>query len=158
MNINTLIVNFSEALAQSATIKAWTQTNYTKDHWVFVGLDTRDPPGEDDCPYFVIYPGRKYGGQHRRERHQEVELIACLHDTTIRSHGAITNITEYTGIQNIETFRKLGETVIAGVDIGNAALAVVDIDYELTESFPFFMCGTLFDVWESVIIGSDPLL
>ena len=158
MNINTLINDFSEAVASSATIKTWTNANYTSDHTVFVGLDTREPPGESDCPYVAMYPVRKHIGQHEREKNHQIEVVACLFDTGTKSHGAITNITEYAGVQNIEAFRKLIETDIAGVDIGNATLSVIAVDYEAIEVFPFFMCGMVINVWESVCIGSDPLL
>jgi len=158
MNINTLLNDFSEAVAQSSTIKAWTQANYTADHKVYVGMDTRKPPNKDDCPYVAIYPERKQIGQHQREKHHEIEVVCCIHDDTSRTHPGISNLIEYTGVQNIESFRKLVETCIAGVDIGNATLSLVSVDYEMIESFPFIMCGMIVDVWESVTIGSDPLL
>lgn len=158
MNINTLINDFAEALADSETIKNWCQVNYTSDHKVYAGMDTRDPPDENDCPYLVLYPVRKHLGQHQREKHHEIEVVCCLNDTTFNVHGGIGNLTEFTGVQNIESFRKLVETCIAAVDIGNATLSTIAVDYEMIESFPFFMCGMVLDVWEAVTIGSDPLL
>lgn len=158
MNINTLINNFAETVAQASAIKTWTQANYTADHKVYAGMDTRKPPKKDDCPYVCLYPVQKHVGQHSREKHQEIEVVCCIHDTTTRAHAGITNLTEYTGVQNIESFRKLVETAIAGVDIGNATLSVIAVDYEMIETFPFFMCGMVLDVWEGVCIGSDPLL
>jgi len=158
MDINELTVDFAEAVAQDAAIKAWCQGQYSEDHTVYAGLDIRNPPQDSDCPYVVLYPVRKEFGQHRREKFHEFEVVGCLHDTTTRSHAGISNLTEFTGVQNIETFRKLVEDAIAGVDIGNLTLAVIAVDYEIIESFPFFMCGMVIQVWEGVTIGSDPLL
>jgi hypothetical protein len=158
MNINTLLNDFAEAVAQSSTIKTWTQANYSADHKVYAGMDTRDPPDENDCPYMALYPIRKLLGQHQREKHHEIEVVCCIHDTTTRAHDGITNLIEYKGVQNIESFRKLVETCIASVDIGNANLSLVTVDYEMIETFPFFMCGMVFNVWEGVTMGSDILL
>jgi len=158
MNINTLTVDFAEAVAESDVIRAWCQIAYSSDHAVYAGMDARNPPGEDDCPYVVLYPVRKQFGQHQREKFHEIEVVGCLHDTTTRSHAGVANLTEYTGVQNIEAFRKLIEDSIADVDIGNLTLSVIAVDYEMIESFPFFMCGMVIQVWEGVCIGSDPLL
>ena len=158
MNINTLTSDFAEAVAADEAIKIWTQANYTADHRVYVGLDVRNPPGEDDCPYVVLYPVKKQFGQHRLEKLHEIEVVGCIHDTALRAHEGISNIREYAGVQNIEVFRKLNETSIAGVDIGNLTLSVIVVDYEMIESFPFFMFGMVVEVWEGVTIGSDCLL
>jgi hypothetical protein len=158
MNINDLIVDFAEAVAEDITIKAWCQIHYSSDHKVYVGIDMRSPPQESDCPYVILYPERKELGQHRREKFHEFEIISCLYDTSARSHAGVSNLVEYTGIQNIETFRKMVEDAVSGVDIGNLAMAFVAVDYETIESFPFFMCGMVVQIWEGVTIGSDPLL
>jgi len=158
MNINTLTVDFAEAVAQDADLKTWCQINYSSDQAVYAAMDVRNPPGDTDCPYVILYPVRKEFGQHRREKLHEIEVVGCLHDTTTRSHAGVSNLTEYTGVQNIETYRKLIEDAIAGVDIGNLTLAVIAVDYEMIESFPFFMCGIVVQVWEGVTIGGDPLL
>lgn len=158
MNINTLTVDFAEAVAESNIIKTWCQIAYSSDHSVYAGMDVRNPPGDDDCPYVVLYPVRKQVGQHQREKFHEIEVVGCLYDDTVRSHAGVANLTEYTGVQNIEAFRKLIESAIAGVDIGNLTLSVIAVDYEMIESFPFFMCGMVIEVWEGVTIGSDPLL
>lgn len=158
MNINTLTIDFAEAVAQDTDLRTWCQIHYSSDQSVYAAMDMRDPPQDSDCPYVVLYPVRKEFGQHRREKIHEIEVVGCLHDTSTRSHAGVSNLTEYTGVQNIETFRKLIEDAIAGVDIGNMTLSVIAVDYEMIESFPFFMCGMVIQVWEGVCIGGDPLL
>jgi len=158
MNINELTVDFAEAVAKNTALETWCQAQYALDHTVYAGLDIRNPPKDSDCPYVVLYPVRKEFGQHRREKLHEFEVVSCLHDTTTRVHEDALNLVEYTGVQNIETMRKLVEDAISGVDIGNLTLSVVAVDYEMIESFPFFMCGMVIQVWEGVTIGSDPLL
>lgn len=64
-NINTIIDNWKVVIANDTSIKTWTQTNYSKDHTLYVGIDERDRPPDADYPCVLLYPGRKSAGYQK---------------------------------------------------------------------------------------------
>ncbi|MEE4112712.1 MAG: hypothetical protein V2I40_07850 [Desulfobacteraceae bacterium] len=156
MNINTLITDMAEAIAQDPDILEWANLYYGRDHYVFVNFDIENPPGESYCPYVVIFPEAKRIGQGIRQRSHTLHVVACVHDDSSRDYPGFTNIIEYEGLQRSEAFRKLVETAMAGVDIGNG-LMDFEIDYDSISDFPFFWCFMSAIITEPVTMGSNPL-
>ncbi len=156
MNIYTLLTSISEAVADNANIKTWAQTNYTKDHYVFINFDVRNPPEENNCPFVAIYPIHKSVGNTKAVQSHSFEIVCCISQTATATRSK-TNLLEYTGFGELEEFRKLVETVIAGVNISNSDLSEINIEYEAIEMFPLFMCGMTVTITNHVTIGSDYL-
>ena len=156
MNINTLITDMAEAIAQDPDLLEWANLHYSRDHYVFVNFDIENPPGDSYCPYVVIYPETKRIGQGIRERIHTLHVVSCVHDDSYRDYPNFTNIVEYQGLQRAEACRKLVETAMAAVDIGNG-LIDFEIEYDSITDFPYIWCFMAAIITEPVTMGSNPL-
>ena len=156
MNINTLVTDMAEAIAQDPDILEWANLYYNRDHYVFVNCDIKNLPGESYCPYFAIFPEAKRAGQTVRQRSHTVHVVSCVNDANFRDYPGFTNIIEYEGVQRAEAFRKLAETAMVGVDIGNGVIDF-DVDYDTITDFPFMWSYMAAVITEPVTMGSDYL-
>jgi len=156
MDITTLIDDFAEGIAQDPDVLEWANLTYGQDHRVFVNFDVENPPGESYCPFVMLMPESKRAGQTIVNRSHEVHVVCCVHDSEFRDHLSISNITEYLGVSRLEAFRKLVETALASVDIGNPTIDF-DIEDDTISYFPFLWCYMAARVDEPVTMGSDPL-
>jgi hypothetical protein len=59
----TIITAWGKALGQNAEINAFCLSKYNKTPTIYVGINKKKPPTEDDCPYIVIRPGVKEEGE-----------------------------------------------------------------------------------------------
>lgn len=197
MNMNTLLASIRDAIAENAAIKVWTNATYGKDHKVYVGVDTRNPPPASDCPLVAVAHAGKVDGEAQetlvgrfaialeiidenmtavtstttykesilalitaeleREGKTQEEIdaaIALITDSFDDDPTATidSNITEYTGIQNIEAFR---QKVIAAVNaISGIRITTVETDYEPIAFFPSAMCDMVVTIEEDTVFGS----
>ena len=156
MNINTLTDNIAEAVAGDSGISSWSNTNYSTDHTVFINVDGDDLPGSDYCPYVIVVPDRKAAGQRTSQREHTVDVICCISDDSTRAHAGYTNIVDYQGSYNLEAFRKLVETAIVGVDVGNGTVDF-ELEFDTISVFPLMWCFMRVLVLEPVTMGSDYL-
>ncbi|BBO92053.1 hypothetical protein [Desulfosarcina ovata] len=154
MDINTLIDTIVTAVSTDSTITSWASTTYSQAHQVFENVDRRDPPGEEACPFVIIYPSGKSAGQSQDKKHHHVEVDVCIYDETKTVSG---NVTSYAGTSRLETFRKYVENAVVGADVGNALVDDLDVEYDTVDSFPFMWAGMIFTIGEDVLIGADPL-
>jgi len=154
MNILTLIDTVVDGIARSATILDWTNDNYGNDQYVFVNFDIENPPGESYCPFSVIYPEIKQVGQGRSQKSHIIHVVNCLHDSSRREKPGYGNVIEYNGVRKSEEYRKLVETEIIGLSLGNV-LINIDVEYDPITDFPFFWTFMAISVEEAVTMGSD---
>lgn len=61
--LTTIIDTWQKALAESTEINDFCLEKYSKKPKIFVGINRKKPPTEDDCPYIVIRPGVKEEGE-----------------------------------------------------------------------------------------------
>ncbi len=158
MNIITLIDDYKRAIATDPELLAWSKINYDQAHNVYVDIDVRDQPGEDECPFCVIRPISKRVGRGITQREHGVLVVCCVFDTSSREQYGQDNITEYSSVKNLELFRQYVQDAIAGVDIGNARLDTIDIDYETFETFPFLVSDMAIQVIEETPMGGNFLV
>jgi len=158
MNINTLLDSISEAIATDSDISTWCNANYSDGVSVYVNIDSRKPPRQDDCPLVLVYPVAKFCGQRENEKQHVFSIGCCVYDESRASHAGISNITEYAGVKNAEALRKYVETAIAGLTLTNCEISPVEVEYDPIESFPFIWALMTITIVEAVTIGSDPLL
>jgi hypothetical protein len=200
MNINTLLASIRNAIAEDAAIKVWTNATYDKDHKVYVGVDTRNPPSVSDCPVVVVALAGKVDGESQEaviarfavmmevidENMTEAvstttykESILALITAELGREGKSTaeidaalalitdsfdddpeatidsNITEYSGIQNIETFR---QKVIAAINgISGIRIITVETDYEPIAFFPSAMCDMIITIEDTIGFGDEAI-
>lgn len=150
---NTILAAIRDAIAGSATIKAWTQANYSADHKVFVGIDRRNPPGESDCPFVVILPEHKKAGLSANVIQHEFYLCCAICDENTRT-GLASNITEYSGVQNIETFRGLVLDAIDGASF-SGRITEIETGDEPFDAFPILLQDMLITIKEETEFGDS---
>lgn len=155
MNMNTLLVAIRNAIADDTTTKAWTQTNYTKDHKVYVGTDRRQEPAESAYPLVAIFPAGKEAGYDAEVYSHDIDIVCGINDGNTRTVAGKANIVEMTGIENIESFRKLVENAITGASLGGT-ITMLSIIYEPIEFFPYFLAGMTVRVVSYAAQGDDP--
>lgn len=149
MNMNTLLTSIRDAIAADSAIKTWTQSTYTKDHTVFVGVDTRNPPAEADCPCVVLSMTGKTGG-YARDVISHSFIVSC--EINKDSHTTTSNKIEYDGMQQLETFRQKVLTAIKALDL---RVTEVDTTYETIMFYPAFLCDMVITIEEENEFGSD---
>ncbi len=154
MNINTLLGNLATAISTNAALSAWCNTTYGHAHKVYVNLDHRNPPGDADCPFVVLYPISKSAGMGTSVKRHTFEVDCCIYDDTTRTTGQVL---EYNAIRRVEEFRKLIETAIASADTGDGLIETVEIEYSVVEAFPFAWAGMVIEINENFTMGADPL-
>ncbi len=157
MNINTLIDALAVAIASDSVTTAWSTAAYGQSHQVFLNVDRRNPPGEDECPFVIIYPLGKSAGESQARKVHTVEVDVCLHDESSDTLANVQGVTTYAGLGNLETFRKHVENAVVGASIGRCAVDALEVEFNTIDSFPFMWAGMIFRIGEDVLIGSDPL-
>jgi hypothetical protein len=156
MNINTLLDDLSNAIAVDSETATWCQSTYGRDHQVYVNLDDREPPAASGCPYVTLWPDSKKVGRGIGQKQHTIEVVCVIHDESSRTRSE-DNVIEYEGVKRLETFRKHVETAIAAVDMGNALLDELDIEYDPVSEFPFMAADMVITITDEWTIGSDPL-
>jgi hypothetical protein len=158
MDINTILTTLRDAIADDSATKTWTQSIYEADHTLFVGIDSRNPPGEADCPYVAIYHDSRGTGTGNAKKECNITVVCAIHDASLVTGGK-KNVTEYAGVRRLEKFRQLIEAVVDAADLGGrASVEAAAAEYEEIEHFPFFMCATLYSVTEALLIGASTII
>ena len=133
----------------------WCQATYGQKHQVYKNFDERDPPGDEKCPYILIYPAAKKAGHHVNQKTHAFETVCCIYDESLVT-GGTENITEYHGVQRLETFRKYIEAAILVSVPSKTELAVMEVEYDTITNFPFMAAGMILEITETVCLGEDP--
>ncbi len=155
MNINNLVQSLAEEIASDIYLKNWAQSNYGRDHKVFWGIDERQPPDENDCPYVAIYAVGKSAGHGRAQKEHLIGLECWVFDDSVGQHQQITNLTIYNAPKAAESMRQLVVNVLATHDLGNALLDAIDDSHEPIEAYPFVGIGSVITIIEPVTLGSN---
>ena len=156
MNITTLLDTLRDAIHDDSATQTWATTNYTRNHKVYVGVDTRKPPDTDEYPLVHLFPTGKTGGYELERTDHVIGCTAGVYNAGSRTTGK-TNAVELTGMADIESFRKLVETAIAAAIPANHTLEVVAVEYETVEFFPFFLATMEMTISHDYAQGDDPL-
>ena len=155
MDTSTLLETYKDALSQDSALSTWANTNYGKTHQIFVGVNSNNPPAESECPYLAIYPASKTIGLGSDNKSDNVVVVCAVSDETFVTNPE-QNVTEFTGIQRLEAYRKLALEALVAANIGNAQISVVKIGYEPLDYFPMMIAGMEIEVIEGHVTGGDP--
>jgi hypothetical protein len=155
-DINVIIQNLRDIIAADSATKVWTNATYGRDHKVFVGVDTRDPPGATDCPFVVISPDGKTGGWSE-DQIRHIVSVDC--EVSTDTQTVTTNKIEYSGVQEIETFRQKVLMAIKGMTAAQIGGRIDDIitTYETILFFPAFICDMKLTIVQDLAQGDDPI-
>lgn len=158
MDINSLINLTVEAIARDNSIKSWSQVMYDQSHQVFENIDIRNPPTPAMCPYVYCAPDSKSIGKTKAIKEHSILVGCVIQDDTREADDDIENLTRYKGSQRIEQFRKVVETSVMGINVGNSSWSIIEVEYDTISRFPFCHAEMTMFLSETVTLGSDPLL
>jgi hypothetical protein len=156
MNITTLINLFRDTLKDNETISHWCETNFSKEHTVYKGMDQRNPPASTEYPLVHLYPVNKRVGSGQDEASHVIGVTCGVYKdsvtTTDATHGVLK---EYAGIDLLEAFRKLVENAVVAALPAEASLSMLNIEYETIEFFPFLLASMEFVITIPYVLGTD---
>lgn len=156
IEVNTTLSAIAAALAANTALSAWATTNYGRVPKIYINIDDRNPPGEAEAPYILLYPAAARYGRGAREKTIELQLVACVFDDDFKTYTD-TDIIEYTGVQNCVELLDLAVTAIATVNTGNALLQDISAEFDTITAFPFFMAWAPITYVEPLCMGADRL-
>jgi hypothetical protein len=156
IEVNTTISAIAAALAADAALSAWSTAAYGRVPKIYISIDDRDPPGEAESPYILLYPSMARYGRGMTEKMIELQMVACIFDAAFKTY-ADTEIIEYKGVQNCIEMLDLAVNAIAAVNAGNALLQSVEAEFDTIGAFPFFMAWAPITYVEPLCMGADRL-
>jgi len=156
MNMITLLTTLRDAIHDSSATQTWCTSNYTRNHKVLVGTDHQEPPAQGQFPLVLIRMRQKHLGYELETQDHWMEIVPAIYDASSRTGGK-TNVVEMNGEQNIETFRKLVESVIvtAVATLTGMRIDEMQIRYSTLGSYPHFDAQMLIKIVSDYYGGGD---
>ncbi|MBP2643729.1 MAG: hypothetical protein H6Q67_1616 [Firmicutes bacterium] len=130
-----------DIFAEDSDIQEWYFDKYDVLPKIFVGLDVRNGPKEDDCPYIAIIPGNKVEGLFQDNYHYNMSLgwvIKQEHTTIITGTDETSEIEEFDGIAECD---EIGQILLSKIIMANSDYPLTEINYDisLTEHQPQYV-------------------
>lgn len=96
------------ALRNSTAISSWMTSNYAKTLKIFVGLDTVNPPTEEDAPFVVLCEANAVYdvGTEAQQRQPAFEVHWAVKNTAQTSSDSGNTVTQ-TGFANVDALGQL---------------------------------------------------
>lgn len=137
INVNDILELFGTKIAASTAIDTWCQTTFGKDLTVFIGVDTREPPGKAHAPFVVLQPGPAQEGDEVSTFSYQVTVDWCLVDEGATVTG---NVHRIDGLEKIDV---LGRMILEELRpaSANVTLSAWNYTVEQVEFFPMIMAG-----------------
>lgn len=162
MDINNIIDISISALIADSSILNWCNSNYNNPHTIYQGIDLRNPPSSDDYPCIHVFPLAKNVGYSLNKKMHTLGVVCGIYDAT-KTTDTDTNLVKhikYQGIEYIEDFRYLIETAITeelktNTDTPELFIDSVIVEYEMIDSFPFFLAINTFELNENYSQGDE---
>lgn len=154
MNTHEFKNTLRENLGDSTTLSSWATTLYSRVPLVLVGVDERNTPGEEDCPFVeIVLPGKDVGLQPAKSYYF---IIACA----IHDDGEVVNtnpnIRELAGIDRIEDFREQVKDIFQASLPANTTIKRIFVENSDIDEFPFFYSVMNIEIEELFVTGSNP--
>jgi hypothetical protein len=120
MTTQELLTAIRDALAADTALEAWCQEQFVKSATILLGLDERDPPGENDYPLVAIVGCTQERGDMARELSWKVFVgVGVVNEEIVIE----TNTKTATGLLQAEELRELAENAIYRARIASGASA-----------------------------------
>jgi len=170
MDMNAIITGLRDGIAVDETIKSWCLAAYSKVHTVWVGIDARDLPPAEAFPIISIYPLARKSGNGQETIIHHVGISVGVFDETKAvgpyvppggadpdDETAPATITEYAGIQNVESLRKLAADAVVAVLEETLHLSVsgLEVTCESIDTFPYFLADMAISADQYLSQGDD---
>lgn len=155
MNIITLLHNSRDAVADDSATKTWSLLNYNREHQVYVGVDVRKPPEEANYPMAHLFPINKAMGYDLTAQNHGIGATCGVYNEKTVATGK-NNVTEFAGVEHINSFRKLVETAIIGVVVYPVRIETINVEFETIEFFPYFLATMELRLGHDYSQGDNP--
>ena len=123
-----------DAIKNNAAISDFCMTNYGKSLTLYVGINGKKPPDDENCPLIIVFPGGKTEGISESEYH----YTGSIGWSIIQSNVTKTeNTTENDGIYEADA---LGQLILLTIAELNPSHPInrVDYSFESNDFFPQF--------------------
>jgi hypothetical protein len=152
----TIYNNICNALHDDGAIEAWCQIEYGQSHYVYSGIDIRQPPPSSRCPLIVVFPDDNAYG-HMTDDEVYVVLVGFeLHDENSETLTGRDRLTKYTAIDNLFDFQQKIEEAVIGADLDGCIVRKVEVSYDPPGHFPYFQGAMLFELMSPDSFDDDP--
>ena len=148
MNLKTLLNAVAQAIHDDQDIQSWAAVRYSRRHKVYIGLDSRNPPGETDCPLVTVFPMGKVAGMELDSMEHDLGVTCVLFDD---EEKVVTrdNLVVMESMGNLLDFYDLVRLAVIGLTASGESLAdldlnVMDLEIDTIEAFPYITASVEF--------------
>lgn len=138
IDVHDILTLFASKIAASTDIDTWCASNFSgKDLTIFIGVDTREPPGKAHAPFVVLQPGPALEGDEVSTFQYQVTVDWCIVDEGVTITGTTRKIS---GLEKVDA---LGRMILAALRPASANVTLSSWNYtvEQVEFFPMIMAG-----------------
>jgi len=147
----TILTKVRDALKNSAAIKTFCQTKYSKDPLIFIGFNAADPPTDGDCPAIIVFPGVKSEGEEISEFSYNLTVSWSILN---KSPTVTNNVVEYAGLYESDQLGHLIYDVLKNIS-ANSPISSAEYFIDATTSHPQFPGRLDITFTIPVVIGGD---
>jgi len=141
MNFGDMLTTLRDALATDTALIDWASITYNTVHTVFLGVDDRNPPTDDEYPALHIYPLSRSGELCPGGDRMTIGIAIGVYD--INSYTTVANWQANTktlpGIAALEEGISLIKDVIMATTTGENFVNTLEITYETVDFYPYFL-------------------
>ena len=134
ITLESIVKKWRDAIKNSTAISAFCTTKYRKSLSLFVGVNGKKPPTENDCPLIIIFPGSKVEGLGESEYQYMISVGWSILQPSVT---VVNGVSETTGTYETD---ELGQLIYAAIAEASLDYPITHIEYsiETNEFFPQF--------------------
>ena len=134
LKLSDIIGKWRNALTASESIQNYCETKFTRKPKIYVGVNGKSMPADEDCPLIILYPGSKKEGLELQEYTYTLTV-----GWVILQEGATTvdNVIEYSGVAECDELGQLIYQELTGLSARNP-ISAVDYSIEPVAYYPRF--------------------
>lgn len=157
-DITTTLAGIAEAIALNTDIKSLCTTHYSRAHTVFEGIDSRDIPGEQACPFVILSPVQKQGGLgisgDPAKKQADIGMACVVYDE--QSETTQSGVVRFLGIARVERIRRLACDALVAALPPELKPHTLTTGYDPIEQFPYMSADVTITLTEAWVSGSSP--
>ncbi|MCA1990379.1 MAG: hypothetical protein LDL07_14770 [Desulfarculus sp.] len=149
-----IIDRFKAAILASDDLADWCQEQFGKPLTLFIGMDQRNPPGEDACPLIILTPEGPASDGEAPEGGQRRYPIGVRWGVVNDGVTTVGNVITYPGQAQAD---RMGQLIWAALEDGceDMSLPQAEPELEPIAYFPLIPGWMLVTVTVPVLIGAE---
>ena len=149
MNTITLIRSLRDAVLNDREINAWCDDYYGRKIKVLIGLDERNPPGQDDYPLVHLFPNTKTTGLAVEAKQYALGVTVGLYDESPAEDGEMPQLALLEELKD-----KVQQKILAALP--SMICQRIDCTYETEGIYPYFLVISEFALEQPTEFREDP--